>query len=174
MVSGFLDWYSGNLSVRGTRGLFWTSTLSSYAFSRDLGFASTEVVPKNNSNKPYGLSIRCVARFTCIFLPELSAAFLFRLCCRALSSGSVVISAIEVRAATSGHLRLAPTQLHGPCTSTPLTSTLRVATVSPTASPSAASPNEKTYKKSLTTTSLLYRIILVHFEQKLTASRLYT
>ncbi|MBR3180949.1 hypothetical protein IKF63_02625 [Candidatus Saccharibacteria bacterium] len=34
--------------------------------------------------------------------------------------------------------------------------------------------NQKLSKKLLTATSLLYKIILVHFEQKLTASRLYT
>ena len=75
-----------------------------------------------------------------LFLPELSAAFLFRLCCRAISAGAVVTSAVEVRAATSGHLHLTPTQIHGAWTSAPLTLTLRVAIISRTAYPSAASP----------------------------------
>ena len=79
MLSGYLRWSSGNLVSSGTYGDFWASTLNSYINSQHLTFGSTNVYPKGNGNKPYGLSIRCVARFTCVFLPELSAAFLFRL-----------------------------------------------------------------------------------------------
>ena len=79
MVSGYLSWYSGNLYRSGMYGYFWASTLNSYAYSRDLHFNSTNVNPKNFNDKPFGFTLRCVARFTCVFLPELSAAFLFRL-----------------------------------------------------------------------------------------------
>ena len=75
------------------------------------------------------------------FLPELSAASLFRLWCQAISTGSVVLSAIEVRTATSGHLRLPLTQVHGTWTLILLKSILRVAAISPTVYPSAASPS---------------------------------
>ena len=53
----------------------------------------------------------------------------------------MVISAIEVRTASSGHLPPTHIQIHTSCTSTPLASTLRMATISPTASRSAASPS---------------------------------
>ena len=52
-----------------------------------------------------------------------------------------MISAVVVRTATSGHLRLTCTQIHGSCTSAPLTLALRMAPLSLTASPSAASPS---------------------------------
>ncbi|MBR3180594.1 hypothetical protein IKF63_00750 [Candidatus Saccharibacteria bacterium] len=61
MMSGNFDWYSGNLSGRGTYGNFWASTPDSYANSRLLHFYSAGVVPKYNDNKPYGLPLRCVA-----------------------------------------------------------------------------------------------------------------
>ena len=79
MMSGILYWSSGNLNNRGTDGYFWSSTPYSYTNSRGLGFGSANVNPKNGSSKPFGSALRCVARFTCVFLPELSAAFLFRL-----------------------------------------------------------------------------------------------
>ena len=78
-MSGYLGWGSGNLIYRGTDGRFWASTPVTYTSSQRLYFYSTNIYPKNGDNKPYGLPIRCVARFTCVFLPELSAAFLFRL-----------------------------------------------------------------------------------------------
>ena len=140
MLSGILYWSSGGLSSRGAGGYFWSSAPYAYANSRYLYFNPTNVNPKNGRNKPDGYPLRCVARFICVFLPELSAAFLFRLCCRAISAGTVVISSIEVRAASSGYLHLAPTPIHDTCTSTPLTLTLRVATISLTAWLSAAPP----------------------------------
>ena len=105
MLSGYYGWGSGNLIARGTGGGFWASTPGSYTYSRHLYFYSTNVTPKNsNLSKPDGLALRCVARFPpkspplfhldklsevrsalkipCFFapfLPELSAAFLFRL-----------------------------------------------------------------------------------------------
>ena len=87
-----------------------------------------------------GFAPRSKFLFPALFLPELSAAFLFRLCCRVVSTGKVVLSTIEVRSATSGHLRLSPTQVHGTCTSPPLLSALGITTISPTALLSAASP----------------------------------
>ena len=130
MMSGLLDWNGGSLGNRGTNGYFWASTLFSYTRSRNLGFGSTDVYSKSNADKPHSFTLRCVAQIFAPFLPELSAAFLFRLCCRAISTGTVVISSIEVRTAASGHLRLPPTQIHGTCTSTPLTLTLRIAAIS--------------------------------------------
>ena len=79
MMSGYLNWSWGNLYGRGTGSNFWASTHNSYTNSRDLGFGSANVGPKNNVDKSYGFALRRVARFTCVFLPELSAAFLFRL-----------------------------------------------------------------------------------------------
>ena len=153
MLSGYLYWGNGGLYDRGAYGLFWSSTPYIYAASHSLDFRSPNVTPKGGNNKPYGFTLRCVARFfrtstyaqkiIVPFLPELSAAFLFRLCCRAVSTGSVVISAIEVRAATSGHLRLTPTRIHGSWSSTPLILTLKMATISQAAIPSAASPSKK-------------------------------
>ena len=139
-MSGYLFWGSGTLYSRGTYGSFWASMPLSYTDSRHLHFSSTFVIPKFGSNKPYGFTLRCVAQLFVPFLPELSAAFLFRLCCWVISPGAVVLSTVVVRAATSGHLRLTPTQIHGTCTSTPLMLILRLTTISPTAYPSAASP----------------------------------
>ena len=79
MMSGYLRWDSGNLLARGAGGRFWASTTVTYTSSWYLYFNSTNVGPKGGLNKPGGLTLRCVARFTCVFLPELSAAFLFRL-----------------------------------------------------------------------------------------------
>ena len=64
-MSGYLFWNSGNLFNRGTYGYFWASTLYSYTPSRLLYFSSTNVNPKNVSNKPDGFPLRCVARFLC-------------------------------------------------------------------------------------------------------------
>ena len=140
MMTGDLWWGNGGLYDRGMYGGFWSSTPYAYITSHYLYFISTNVNSKNGSHKPSGFMLRCVARFICVFLPELSAAFLFRLCCRGIITGSVVISTIEVRTATSGHLRLTPTLIHGPCTSAPLALTLSITAVSQTASCSAASP----------------------------------
>ena len=104
MMSGYLTWNSGNLTNRGTYGNFWSSMSSSYANSRYLYFNSTLVSPKNGYYKSNGFTLRCVARnhpkspplfhlnnfsevrsalqiplFLAPFLPELSAASLFRL-----------------------------------------------------------------------------------------------
>ncbi|MBR3180745.1 hypothetical protein IKF63_01550 [Candidatus Saccharibacteria bacterium] len=99
MMSGYLVWDSSNLGYRGTYGYFWASTLLSYIDSRGLLFYSTHVYPKANNAKPDGLPLRRVARpkphprptsihfrnfpprskFFARFLPELSAASLFRL-----------------------------------------------------------------------------------------------
>ena len=62
MVSGFLVWYSGYPSNRGTSGHFWASTPNSYTTSRDLYFYSTNVYPKYGGSKPYGFPLRCVAQ----------------------------------------------------------------------------------------------------------------
>ena len=75
MMSGYLYWANGGLYDRGGYGLFWSSTAYASTGSRYLHFYSTNVNPKNGSHKPYGSPLRCIARF----LPELSAAFLFRL-----------------------------------------------------------------------------------------------
>ena len=64
MLSGNLSWVAGNLYNRGTSGYFWASTPTSYTNSRLLYFYSTNVSPKNNSDKPGGFTLRCVA---CIF-----------------------------------------------------------------------------------------------------------
>ena len=140
MMSGTLYWGNGNLNLRGTGGYFWSSTPYTYTHSHSLNFDSSNVGSKYGYDKTRGLSLRCIARFFVLFLPELSAASLFRLCCRAVSTGSVVIPSIEVRAATSGHLRLTPTQIHSTCSSTLLMSALSMAVISHSASPSAASP----------------------------------
>ena len=79
MMSGTLFWVSGNLNSRGTYGYFWASTPLSYANSRRLYFYSTNVNPKDGGYKPYGFTLRRVAQFFAPFLPELSAASLFRL-----------------------------------------------------------------------------------------------
>ena len=79
MMTGILGWFSGNLYDRGTSGYFWVSTPNSYTNSRYLYFYSTNVNPKNNYSKPHGLPLRCVAQLFATFLPELSAASLFRL-----------------------------------------------------------------------------------------------
>ncbi|MBR3180593.1 hypothetical protein IKF63_00745 [Candidatus Saccharibacteria bacterium] len=63
MMSGNLYWANGYLGVRGTYGGFWASTPNSYTYSRHLNFSSTNVNPKTNGDKPYGLALRCVARF---------------------------------------------------------------------------------------------------------------
>ena len=140
MMSGYLSWSHGNHSNRGTGSVFWASTLSSYIFSRHLRFYSTNVSPKDNGYRPYGFTLRRVtltfrnfhpcSKFFASFLPELSAAFLFRLCCRAFSTGTVVISAVEVRTAASGHLPPTYIQIRATCTSAPLALALRLATVS--------------------------------------------
>ena len=102
MMSGYFAWSSGGFNSRGANGNFWASTPYSYTDSRYLRFDSTTVYPKSGASKPYGLTLRCVARFKIFthvppqylfggslgaqnsmllarFLPELSAAFLFRL-----------------------------------------------------------------------------------------------
>ena len=79
IMSGDFVWYSSYQGSRGTGGRFWTSRPYSYTDSRRLYFHSTTVSPMNNYSKPFGYPLRCVARFTCVFLPELSAASLFRL-----------------------------------------------------------------------------------------------
>ena len=89
MLSGFLNWNSGYLNARGVGGYFWASTPAAYTGSRILYFVSTNVNPKDNYGKPNGMALRCVARFfrtstyaqkiIATFLPELSAASLFRL-----------------------------------------------------------------------------------------------
>ena len=67
MLSGVLNWGGGILSARGTYGSFCASTLYSYINSRRLGFDSTNAGTKGNSNKPFGMALRCVARFTYTF-----------------------------------------------------------------------------------------------------------
>ena len=79
MMSGLLTWNSGNLYDKGTYGYFWSTISYSYTVSRGLLFKSTGVSPAYNSYKPYAFALRCVTRFICVFLPELSAASLFRL-----------------------------------------------------------------------------------------------
>ena len=61
MVSGYYGWQGGGLFNRGMYGHFWTSTPNSYTNSQYLYFYSTLVGPKNNTYKPYGLTLRCVA-----------------------------------------------------------------------------------------------------------------
>ena len=88
-MSGYLFWSSGKLFYEGTYGFFWTSTPRTYTNSRYLVFTSTNVYSQGNDHNPIGWSLRCVARFfrtstyaqkiIAPFLPELSAAFLFRL-----------------------------------------------------------------------------------------------
>ena len=75
MLSGDLNWFSGFLGSRGTRGYFWASTVSADVNASFMDFDSAKVRPQNGAYKPYGFPLRCVASF----LPELSAAFLFRL-----------------------------------------------------------------------------------------------
>ena len=79
MMSGYYWWGSGSTDRKGEYGRFWTSTLDSYTNSRLLTFYSTNVGPKNTYNKAYGFTLRRVAQLFATFLPELSAAFLFRL-----------------------------------------------------------------------------------------------
>ena len=67
MMSGNLNWNSGNLVLRGTGGYLWSSTPYAYINSRYLYFYSSVVGPKDGSSKPYGLALRCVARFLCAF-----------------------------------------------------------------------------------------------------------
>ena len=62
MMSGTLYWGSGGLSYRGTYGYFWASTPYAYTNSHFLYFHSTNVYPKDGYYKPYGLTLRCVAR----------------------------------------------------------------------------------------------------------------
>ena len=62
MLSGDLNWSSGNLNRRGTYGSFWSSTPYAYTNSRYLYFYSTNVGPKNGGYKPNGFTLRCVAR----------------------------------------------------------------------------------------------------------------
>ena len=90
MMSGYYDW-NGNADwgVKNSYSRFWASTPNSYATSRYLYFGSTYANPKNSAYKPGGFTLRCVARFfrtstyaqkiIAPFLPELSAASLFRL-----------------------------------------------------------------------------------------------
>ena len=140
-MSGYLNWSWGNLYGRGTGSNFWASTHNSYTNSRDLGFGSANVGPKNNVDKSYGFALRRVAQLFAPFLPELSATFLFRLCCRAISTGATAVSGAKVRMAASGHLPPTRMQIRTNCTSSPLASPLRLAPISRSAQPSAASPS---------------------------------
>ena len=114
MMSGDINWINGSFWGKGTDGHFWVSAPSQYIGSRFLGFNSANVYPKTNgNNKPSGFPLRCVVQLFAPFLPELSAAFLFRLCYRAVSTGSLVVSTIEVQTGSSGHLRSSPILTHG-------------------------------------------------------------
>ena len=62
IFSGNYYWVSGNLGSRGSYGFYWSSTPSSSVYARSLGFSSTSVGPQYNGNKPYGFTVRCVAR----------------------------------------------------------------------------------------------------------------
>ena len=62
MLSGNLDWDSGNLVNRGTYGYFWSSTPYAYTSSHYLRFYSTNVYPKSGSGKPYGFTLHCVTQ----------------------------------------------------------------------------------------------------------------
>ena len=61
--TGYYNWQAAALSYRGSGGYFWSSTShsSNQTDAWALGF-SGNVLPQNNSNKVYGLTIRCVAR----------------------------------------------------------------------------------------------------------------
>ena len=61
-MSGNIYWNSGGLHDRGTVGNFWTSTLSSYTYSRRLYFYSTNVNSRNDGSKSNGFTLRCVAQ----------------------------------------------------------------------------------------------------------------
>ena len=62
MMTGYLNWSSGEVRHRGTYGYFWSSTPYAYIGSLHLFFNSTSIYPKAGSNKPYGFMLRCVAR----------------------------------------------------------------------------------------------------------------
>ena len=80
-MSGNYGWNNGNSDwgVKNGYGYFWSSTPYAYAGSYGLHLSSTNVNPKHGGGKPNGFTLRCVAQFFTPFLPELSAAFLFRL-----------------------------------------------------------------------------------------------
>ena len=62
IFSGYYHWVHGNLYNRGSSGSYWSSTPYSSVNARSLYFNSTNVNPQHNSNKPYGFTVRCVAR----------------------------------------------------------------------------------------------------------------
>ena len=63
VFSGYYNWVVGGLSSRGSGGGYWSSTPNSnYYNAYNLNFGSTNVNPQGSNNKPYGFTIRCVAR----------------------------------------------------------------------------------------------------------------
>ena len=62
--TGYYHWSNGYLLNRGYGGYWWSSTASStsaYAYDLDT-VANPRLIPQNQSNNIYGLTVRCVAR----------------------------------------------------------------------------------------------------------------
>ena len=62
MMSGDYIWHTGTLYGGGTHGFFWASMPGSYTHSRDIYFGSSNFYPMDGRYKPYGCTLRCVAR----------------------------------------------------------------------------------------------------------------
>ena len=67
MLTGNFYWVNGIPGIRGTSGYSWSSTpitsgTYKYVYSRYLDFNSARVGPTNGNAKPYGFTLRCVAR----------------------------------------------------------------------------------------------------------------
>ena len=86
MLSGYINWYSGNPCNSGAYGLFWVSTPYGYTNSHYLSFTSANVAPKDSYSKPRGYSLRCVALTSRNFPPRSKFFFLYFVSSRALRS----------------------------------------------------------------------------------------
>ncbi len=60
--TGNYNWPNGSLNNRGGSGFFWSSTASSQASARYLGFSGTVVSPQGSNGKVVGFTVRCVAK----------------------------------------------------------------------------------------------------------------
>ena len=62
VLSGYRAYSSADVYDVGSNGNWWPSTVNSSRFAYNMGMRSSYVNPRNNYNRYYGFSVRCLAR----------------------------------------------------------------------------------------------------------------
>ena len=62
VFGGSYDYVFGALNNAGTRGSFWSANAEAWSISWGLEFGTSDVAPRNASNKPNGFAVRCLLR----------------------------------------------------------------------------------------------------------------